>query len=449
MENVKHLNRVEFADALRKGQGRAMLHVMHFGLEEVNDLVLEACLHNQVYDQQLESGRGDWLFSMFRDSPHFPEFRGAILEALEDETDSRNLFQLCHLALEFAGQGDGEARQIFGKNAYRMAADPHMDVWPVVDLWLALEGGTGFLELARIYGQRLLADPNTAVNDLHSHFEDHPEYRELLKEYSLKEAAIHTYKKYLEVEEEKHASDKLPIEEWRKRNHLQVREKYTLPKILNDAQNEVGNLPGRYLTFGRHAPAEELEQVYAALMNETRDPVRTRLLWIFRRARLPHLDEVLFGWAISADDQLRAASIGALAQISDERVHHLARLKTGASSLLGADHEVLGLFLQNYEPEDAVLITKSLADMQSIPEEDAHELGFDLIELAEKYQDTGLADGIRWVYENTPCGFCRYKAVERLNKFGMLTYELRFECQHDADVDMREFASEKGIDETA
>jgi hypothetical protein len=63
---VRRLDRTEFASALRKGQGRAMLPVIHFGLDDVKDLVLEACIHNQVYDQQIESGRGDWLFEMFR-----------------------------------------------------------------------------------------------------------------------------------------------------------------------------------------------------------------------------------------------------------------------------------------------------------------------------------------------------------------------------------------------
>jgi hypothetical protein len=438
---IKRLNSADFASALRKGQGRAKLHVIRFGLEDVKDLVLEACLRNQVYDQQLESGRGDWLFSMFRDSSHFPEFRNAILKALETETDSRNYFQLCHLAWEFADLGDGEARRIFGKNVYRMASDPNIDVWPVADWWVELEGAAGFLELARIYGKRLLADPNAVVFDLHSHFEDHPEYREMLEEYSPKAVAINAYRKYLEGQADMQTTwERLTLEEKKQENHLRVREKYTVQGILNDAKKGVGKLPGRYLTFGMHATAEEMEQVYAVLVNETQNPVRVRLLWVFRRARLPRLDDILLEWAVAADDDLRAASIAALAQVSDERVHRLARLKTAASNLLGADHESLKLFMQNYEPEDAALIMKSLAGLRTIREEDSNELGFNLIELAVKYQDPGLADGIRWVYENAPCGFHRYRAVDWLNKFGLFTDALRFECQYDANADIREFA---------
>src|SRR5450759_3536764 len=103
---VRRLDRTEFASALRKGQGRAMLPVIHFGLDDVKDLVLEACIHNQVYDQQIESGRGDWLFEMFMDSPHYPEFRKAILNAIEVETNSRCLFQLCRLTGQIAAIGD-------------------------------------------------------------------------------------------------------------------------------------------------------------------------------------------------------------------------------------------------------------------------------------------------------------------------------------------------------
>ena len=89
---VKRLDKIEFAAALRKGQGRAMLHVLHYGLEDVEGLILEACLHNQVYDQQLESIRGDWLFSMIRNSLNFAKFREVILKVLQTETEFYNVF---------------------------------------------------------------------------------------------------------------------------------------------------------------------------------------------------------------------------------------------------------------------------------------------------------------------------------------------------------------------
>lgn len=63
------LSRVEFASALRKGLGRAWLQVASFGLDNVVDLVLDACLRDQSYDPQCESSRAGWLFGMFSVSP--------------------------------------------------------------------------------------------------------------------------------------------------------------------------------------------------------------------------------------------------------------------------------------------------------------------------------------------------------------------------------------------
>jgi hypothetical protein len=126
---VKRLSREEFAAALRKGQGRALLHVLHYGLDEFADLVLETCLHNQVYDQQLESRRGDWLYSMFQGSVYVSEFRAEVLKALQTDTNQDNLYQLWELAKKLARQGDKEVRQGLREVVFRFASDPKVE-WP-------------------------------------------------------------------------------------------------------------------------------------------------------------------------------------------------------------------------------------------------------------------------------------------------------------------------------
>ena len=178
----KRLNRDEFAVALRKGQGRALLHVIHYGLADIDDLVLEACIHNQVYDQQLESGRGDWLFSMFRETPYYSTFRAEILNGLNGETESWNLFQLIQLARNMAASGDAVARTVMEEAVYRIAANPDSDDWIGVEDWLDLEGAEGMLQLARVYGRRLLDNPEDFVNDRLLEYEGHPDFRDILKQ---------------------------------------------------------------------------------------------------------------------------------------------------------------------------------------------------------------------------------------------------------------------------
>jgi hypothetical protein len=67
---IKKLTRKEFADALQKGLGRVYLHATQYGIDEVTELVLKACLHNQAYDPQSESSRGKWLFEIFKDTKY-------------------------------------------------------------------------------------------------------------------------------------------------------------------------------------------------------------------------------------------------------------------------------------------------------------------------------------------------------------------------------------------
>src|SRR6266540_4479079 len=95
---TRRLDGSEFASALQKGQGRALLHVMAYGLDAVADLVLDACLHDQRYDSQVESSRAPWLFQMFSKSGQYLRFRDLILEHLKAETVTSDFVQLLELA---------------------------------------------------------------------------------------------------------------------------------------------------------------------------------------------------------------------------------------------------------------------------------------------------------------------------------------------------------------
>ena len=127
-----------------------------------------------------------------------------------------------------------------------------------------------------------------------------------------------------------------------------------------------------------------------------------------------------------------------MAQISDEQVHDLARMKTETQNLLGPDNDVFDLFLNNYDKNDALLIYRSLVDIRP-DAQDAYSLGYSLIELANRYEDPNLAPAIVWTYENTPSTFNRYRAVLWLDRYHKLSDTYRFECKYDAEDSVREF----------
>jgi hypothetical protein len=253
----------------------------------------------------------------------------------------------------------------------------------------------------------------------------------------MKDLSIQRYWQYLDERGNLDDGPKTVDRDIAKKNwHERVRRECTLDQILQDAQNKKGKLPGRYLTFGMHATKEELDTVYDLLMSEKDPEVQLRLLWVFRRAALPQINDTIFQWAIGSDAKLRETSIFSLSEIKDEKVHQLAKEKVKQFELIGPDFHVISLFHHNYDNSDAKFITSALYSIKA-NEEDTHSLGFDLLKLSETYEDPDLSDSMKWVYENTPCTFCRYNALMQLKKFGDIGNEIAEECRFDANEDIR------------
>ena len=121
------LTREQFRDALRKGLGRAAIHVRLHGDEDVRDDLLEACLRDVAIDAQCEGNRGEWLYSIIELTKDVGFYRDPVLRALADLHPDRDTTwtasQLFAIAANFAEDGYSEARQIiyevFDRQLYR------------------------------------------------------------------------------------------------------------------------------------------------------------------------------------------------------------------------------------------------------------------------------------------------------------------------------------------
>ena len=184
---------------------------------------------------------------------------------------------------------------------------------------------------------------------------------------------------------------------------------------------------------------EELDTVYVSLLSEGDPSVQMRLLWVFRNAPLPELNDSLFQWANGADKGLREAVIDALSQVIDEKVHRLAKEKIKRAELLGPESGTIRLFHKNYEKSDAQLITSALYSIEA-NDEDTHSIGYDLIGLSKTQADPNLSEALKWVYEYTPCMNCRYQALLQLKGFDEIDEQIKQELPFDANEDIRAFA---------
>lgn len=91
-------------NAIRKGLGRTRIWA-ESGTLDVHQLI-DACTHDQRYDQQCEDSRSEWLWMVMRAGDLVEACEPAIWNAIHDLADDRNANQLCELAMFFALSGE-------------------------------------------------------------------------------------------------------------------------------------------------------------------------------------------------------------------------------------------------------------------------------------------------------------------------------------------------------
>jgi hypothetical protein len=435
--SIAQLSRNSFALAIQKGLGRALMHVLEYGLNGVDDIVLDACLHNYCYDTPIDSDRANWLFRMFANSEYYSKFSNEIIAQLRCRSEMDDLRQLCGLTREMAAHGDELAKRELRKLVFEKASIPFSDDWESRYDWVELEGAQGVLDLAKIYGQRLLLHPDDFVPDDLFHSEKTIAKLRDLFDTTENTPELIAYEKYLEAREAKKAARKPKSKQERRER---FRQEFTLDLFMENANNKEGSISPRYMNFGKYATTAELEMIYKQLFIETDNDVLVRLLWVFRRTPLPGVDDMIFTWASDGDGQLRSAAINALAQVSNPRIHDLAQTKVASGNLLGDDNDSLDLFLNNFVNEDIQQITHAIKELPAVTQDDAHSLGISVLDLSEKHGSVEFVDALKWVYENTPCSHCRYNSIKNLKKLGKLDPVMLYECKFDGESDIREFA---------
>ena len=424
-----NLSRADFADAIAKGLGRALLYVQRYGLDRVKDLVLNACLHDLSYDIQCSNSRSKWLFAMFANSPDYLEFRDKILSKLSKEPESYNdLYQICSIVKEIALAGDLLAIEKLTERVYYYSAQPNTDDWVGANALIEIQGIDAALELSRIFGRRLLVNSNDSVpDDLDLYFFKNmsEEWISIFDRHVRTEESIATYYKSL-------VDSKLNRERECAEQALQPKKTISLAKIIDLARHKKHEYPFIYMRFGqKNATLEELETVFSLLLNEPDEEICLRLLWVFRRAPIPRLAERLFEWVDSPTDLLRTAALQALAQISNDRIYQLGRSKLAKGQITGADTDTLDLFINNYHAGDAELILSKLQAVEIDPE-DLHAIGFSIFYISEQQVNPELVILLEWIYDRTPCCICRDRTIEQLKIYQPLPARILTEYQFDS-----------------
>jgi hypothetical protein len=427
-----------FRTMIQRGRGCALMHVLEYGLDGVEDIVLQACLTNQAHDPQSEHGRVPWLYRFFKDAPEYDRFSAAILEALPGTSEGYDQEQLCDLTALMGLDGDAEAAsalrgfvlgQVFSED----------DMPRGCQALVTLDGIPALAELGRRYGTLLLADPTAYViepNYLMEGFEEQPQHLAALDQLAVTDATLGAYLAHYRRKLAQPRPNLTPPERQAAQRE-RIRNQYSVTSILAAAVAGKGEYPGSYMTFGRHATAEELETVLAQLLTTSTPRVCQRLLWVFNRIAMPRIAPQVWELAQHEDEELRDAALSALSNMRDPAVGELGRRILRERGLGGTDASVLGLFTNNFCEGDAELILTHL-DGLALTDDDAHGYSYRVVDICEKNDAAVIAGLAEWTYKSNPCSVCRRYAVERMIALNSLSPALAWESGFDADTKIQQ-----------
>lgn len=436
---MQPLSKEEFRDALRKGLGRAILHVKDYGADGLMDDILHAVTHNLVFDPQMNGNRYEWILWLIKKTRRVEFFRERVLEALRESREPWDLSLLYALAAEFAEGGDEEARTAIYEKFERQEVD---EPWLGGTSLVCLYGMEGFMHVAKLIGARMRRDPA---------------YRERLRK-----SGENDYMIYIAADTEEKKNEALALLRERADADEAIRiylEEFETYLCREESRSSPPGQPGqlsmedvlacierlewtrRYQAkrcYNRVAP-EGHNDIFKAMLAETRREQLLQFFWFYSGKPLPWFDEKLLEWAASEDTEIRSRSLMSLTRLEHPSIRKFAleQLRQPGTKLIP---NLIRLFAHNWRPGDAELIRSALW----VPENPntAHEFVLDILNLSSTIKNAEMRDLWLWAYEHSPCAYCRSSMVEHLIEFDLAPYDLQVECRFDCEEETRERALE-------
>jgi hypothetical protein len=412
----------EYRRWLRKGLGRAVLHLDNHRSEPYRQTILNACLSNWNYDRQCEPSRAQFMFDLIQRTGEAEFYQAEIVAAMTAQ-DKDRVSQLCEILQLLAEQGDSKARE----SLYQWFAMCDVNEFANGRTLIALDGLEGFLFVANRIGSVDPAEYDPWVCS--SLFSD-------LAEQIGKEAvwdalavnaiansnierfvnALHEYEAELSKRDRRDAAGMAGL------SYDEIK-----PRLLT---NKASGIP----QWGEQASDADILSAAEDLLELSENWHLRAYLRIFRARRFPLDAGHLIRLAGHSNVQVAVFALAALSNINSRSAREFALELMRSRSLL----RVKGIqaLAGSFEEGDHELI--EMFALQNLSATQFHDLDF----VVEKYYKahSNPQSEIRILlrlYETSPCLNCRAKAVRRLIELDALPDWMRAECEWDANPETR------------
>lgn len=439
----------EFKRRISQGHGSAVIGLRTCAdREKYRPAVMRACLSNPVWDTQSEGTRGKYLYEMIRllgDSDFFLEpicQKFLATRKSYDWSDSHYI----DLLTNFAQDGHERARiclwqkyrelyaRLLIKRRLRGFLDHDREIWEHTAIALLQCGGKGsFWDMAEDLGTLLIKNSRYTWWDF--------------------EWFLICCKAYLTKKDRKEWERKQQDEPWR---HAFLTAFDTANKPVCDSRKESNETwkavdvyskiqiqEGQTISvremrnFGKYGSKEEQQRTVAQIVREKEDDTRAGLLSVFRDVPFPGEHELLISYAMSPNVALREAAWDCLIPCGSEKVRQFALERLTCRENTG---EAIRLLIRNYRRQDKEVLLNALAHLTVNRQEESgwHQVVFEILD-AHEHGIRLPADLLWYVYENSLCSCCRYRAVRQLGRRHLLTDAVKNECRHDGNADIASY----------
>ncbi|NHZ87747.1 hypothetical protein F2P45_01675 [Massilia sp. CCM 8733] len=417
-----------------------MMHLRDHGMDDVEDLVLAACLAEQCLDSQCEGSRAPWMYSLFKGAPAYPRFADAIVAAIPHslrDTDGDHLRALAGLMAR-----DGDAQAADALRSFVWSQDfSGLYIIGASEL-TAIDGMPAVVEMARRLGTVIRQDADACVEMLGLLIDKALVFDTVMSQLSGLAAGDEAIAAYVAEQERDYARfARYDNAHAARAAGAQIRARRFMRnnpiEAILAAASCKSSQQYQFRKFGALACQDDLDRVLERLRVERDPDACEKLLNVFYRAELTHLDDRIWELASHSERGVRDAAEVVISRLSDPRLRELARQRVCDPAFSSESAGELALFDRNYGPGDETLILAALERQPVDDDAEAYDLGYSAVQLCTEARSPVLAGVALWVYRTCPCTICRLHAVEMLLEWDCLPAHIAAECRYDASDQLR------------